>query len=439
MLVCTGGVAATQSLDGDSLPVFEEFIIGTTVGDADSDGDGLLDGREARGGTNPVHPDTDRDGVHDGAEIENGTDPNKKDTDGDGLSDHEELKPAKQRTIHSDSIDDGNTQLERVNGKTDPLISDTDKDGLSDGREVNTIGSSPVITDTDKDGLPDGVEVNKHRTDPTDADTDNDSLADGREIVAVGTDPRDADTDDDLAMDGMELNAETDPTSPDTDQDGFLDGVELSNHEHMADADPLRKDVFIEVDYADESLRPDDGSYTRLVNAFNDAPVSNPNGENRIAVHVIEASEPATGVDETLNMYEYVNRVYRDESVRETAGEGVFHVMVVEDVKHGSDDVSGVTSMDANGMLVEKHDRDITGSILMHELGHNLGLWETVYPGIDSNEKTWDEYPSVMNYNYPRYVPYEFSPGPGHDDWEYIEEHMEEELPNTTKLREEIS
>jgi len=57
----------------------------------------------------------------------------------------------------------------------------------------------------------------------------------------------------------------------------------------------------------------------------------------------------------------------------------------------------------------------------MHELGHNLGLSNEVYSGIDSYEISYYDYPSVMNYNW--------NPGnnidyttKGFNDWEYIDD-----------------
>jgi hypothetical protein len=78
--------------DGDGLPDWYEFIIGTTLQSPDSDGDGLPDGWEVRYGLQPTavddpSSDEDKDGLSLIAEYQAGTSPDNADTDGDGADD----------------------------------------------------------------------------------------------------------------------------------------------------------------------------------------------------------------------------------------------------------------------------------------------------------------------------------------------------------------
>ena len=55
-------------------------------------------------------------------------------------------------------------------------------------------------------------------------------------------------------------------------------------------AKPDRKDVFVEIDYmvgSDHTHKPMDAAIARIVKAFADAPVSNPDGTTGIALHVL--------------------------------------------------------------------------------------------------------------------------------------------------------
>ncbi len=77
-------------------------------------------------------------------------------------------------------------------------------------------------------------------------------------------------------------------------------------------------------------------------------------------------------------------------------------------------------------------------STFMHELGHVLGLHggdEVIgagyFPGIDNGSYSFDDYPSVMNYNAPDDY-YQYSDGSegasDHNDWEDIKSEMDDYL-----------
>lgn len=174
----------------------------------DFDGDGLSNINEVRAGTSVTNPDTDNDVLSDGLEANvYRTNPLVADTDNDGLQDG----------------------LEVFTYKTNPLVADSDGDGPSDGAEVDIHGTNPLVTDSDYDNLSDGQEVLVYKTSPLSADTDNDNLSDFAEITTYGTNPLAADTDNDGLSDYSEVNVyQTDPLDNDTDHDKLSDGTEVN-------------------------------------------------------------------------------------------------------------------------------------------------------------------------------------------------------------------
>lgn len=409
--------------DGDGLKDGQEVAMGADPNEEDTDDDGLRDGKEHELGTNPTVADTDGDGVDDGQEVERGTDPTDVDTDNDGVDDAREIEAGTNATLadtDGDGLDDG----AELDGPTDPTTADTDGDGLDDGREA-ALGTDPTAADTDGDGLDDGREVEvgtdptvkdtdrdgfddkrevNGPTNPTNPDTDGDGLTDGREIE-LGTDPTTADTDADQLGDGHELAIGTDPLGEDTDGDGFKDGWEVKETDTLPDADPLEKDVYVEIDWEPGCDVPRQ-QLDRVENTFANAPVAN-HGKNGIDLHLIYSGEIESPSFSTMDYlgegYHYAAFVENIDGI--LVGEartGVFHVQCQNTVRE-------------------------QGSIFMHELGHSLGLTDNVYRGIDSFDIPFSAYPSVMNYNSPR-SHYGLSDGDegrrDFDDWRYIEDHM---------------
>jgi hypothetical protein len=78
--------------DGDGLPTWREYVMGTDPYNADTNSNGLLDGDEALGGS-PTQPDPDGDGVPSVVEAVWGTDPWVADTDGDTVPDRADAFP----------------------------------------------------------------------------------------------------------------------------------------------------------------------------------------------------------------------------------------------------------------------------------------------------------------------------------------------------------
>nr|WP_282594651.1 hypothetical protein [Halomarina salina] len=285
------------------------------------------------------------------------------------------------------------------------------------------LDTDPTEADTDGDGLDDAAELDGP-TDPTRADTDNDGLDDGAE-QAAGSDPTVADTDEDGLTDGREADLGTDPTATDTDGDGFGDGEEVLEEERLPDADPLRKDVYVEVDYQAGATISDEERH-RIVESYADAPVSNPSGERGIALHLVVDEQ--VGGDSPVYWngrrgdWNDLGDFYYDRF--DNYGAGYHYAVVVDEL-----DDDRTIGLGAEGvMLVEDHPRAETGSTLMHELGHSLGIGSDTFTGVDSRERSVAEYPSVMNYNADNdfYGYSDGSSGDGDfDDWGYIEEHLD--------------
>ena len=372
-------------------------LAGVTVVDPDDDGEPVL--AELRAGTAPFDADTDGDGLADGAETRHGTDPTVADTDGDGLSDGSEVAQG-----------------------TDPLEPDTDGDGLDDATEVHEHGTDPLAADSDADGIDDAVELEAYGTDPTDADTDGDGLDDGTEVDDHGTDPTVADTDDDGLDDGPEVHEHrTDPTVADTDGDGLSDGAEVHRQDLFPDADPRSTDIYVEVDRM-EGVAFERAELERVVAAFDDAPLTNPDGSSGVDLHVV-ANEtiPRESSTDVVDLTHYRSRYF------DRAGKGYHYLVIVEDVAGDTDRGDVIGKAGLGTMMVESQSaRDHTGTVVMHELGHSLGLSPADFDGIDSTRYSFQEYTSVMNYNTPRdYYGFSSNGGPtSFDDWGSLENHM---------------
>ena len=441
------GATDIIAVDDDGVPAFIEIQRGTDLLVADTDSDGLDDGAEHRQGTDPTIADTDGDGVRDGREVNKlGTDPTEQDTDSDGLGDGEEIDAGTDPTA-VDTDDDGlDDAAELEPHGTDPTTADTDGDGLEDGAEINRHGTDPTAADTDTDGLSDSDEVQRYGTDPTDEDTDADGLADGAEVGRYNTNPTDVDTDgdgldddaevqeyntypdeSDSDLDGLADSAEvnthgTDPMYSDTDNDGLPDGSEVHNGELYPDADPLRTDIYVEVDSMVGKSLPDDEA-AEIVKRYDQANVSNPDGSTGFSLHFVESDTVPKEhrTDSTGSYRDYRNQYFNRSS------QGYHYLLIVKDAYSDGNDVSGVAGR--GEMLVQSYERydDVTGRVVMHELGHSVGLMPQAFDGIDSAKYAYEEYPSVMNYNHdPR--GYGYSDGSNSpndfDDWSYIEANL---------------
>ncbi|MDF9744000.1 hypothetical protein [Natrinema salsiterrestre] len=357
---------------------------------------GLVTGGVA-GGTTVLDPDSD--GVPPLVELRDGTAVFDADTDDDGLEDGAEKRYG-----------------------TDPTAADTDDDGLADGREVAEHGTDPLEADTDGDGLSDPDEIEEYGTDPTSADTDGDGLADGTELLEHGSDPTVADTDDDGLDDGPEVTEHgTDPTDSDSDGDGLSDGAEVHRQDLFPDADPLRTDIYVEIDTM-ERTHFEEGERERIVAEFDAAPLGNPDGSTGVTLHLIDGGTvPWESSTTTADLNGYRSRYF------DRRGMGYHYLVIVEDVGGDTRRTNVIGRARPGTMMVESlPGRDRTGSVAMHELGHSLGLSSADFEGIDTDRYSFGSYPSVMNYNAPGEY-YGFSAGDGSDDfddWSALDEQL---------------
>lgn len=203
----------------------------------------------------------------------------------------------------------------------------------------------------------------------------------------------------------------TDPGDPDTDDDGLRDGDEVNGVAGVdlpgMGADPLRKTIFVEIDWmegSDHSHRPSGQVLGIVTQAFADADVPNPDGSTGIDL-ILDRGAFGGG-----NSLAHTNRLpfsgsgfYTTKADNfDTARSGYFHYCVFGHTYESSGS-SGVAELYGDDLMVTMgYFINQTGSAtdqagtLMHELGHNLGLNHGGGDGINYKPN----YPSVMSYSY---------------------------------------
>lgn len=264
--------------------------------------------------------------------------------------------------------------------------------------------------------------MNTHGTDPTLADTDSDGLSDNADINTHGTDPRANDTDGDELDDGRELDLEADVLDGDTDDDGLPDGAEVDMTDWFSGANPVQKDIFVEVDYKYRLSR----SVIRDINEeFEQAPANNPDGTSRINVHIYYGDnlrcEDASGYTRDRIQYGCKSGV---ETVTSPDNAGYYYIQIVSTVERLSNAMSNGDLAVGSVALVELSSDEITGHIFMYEFGHLLNIRD---PGVDSRQRGYSEYRSAMNYLSPG-----DSIGYARSDWTDINQSVQR-VPGTTK------
>ncbi|MFO0969076.1 MAG: hypothetical protein U0793_26275 [Gemmataceae bacterium] len=211
----------------------------------------------------------------------------------------------------------------------------------------------------------------------------------------------------------------------DSDGDGLLDrwernGVDINN-DGVVDldlpalgADPLHKDLFIEVDSM-VGRAPAPAAITQLVNAFAAAPqalVQNPDGRDGVALHiqVDETDIPRTRWPNNFSAFDAVKGVRfgtpaerGDSNSAEilAAKAKTFRYAIFAD-RYGALGSSGLAKgtgkdffITLGGLRTPGGTPEEQAATFMHELGHSLGLGHGG-PGDDDNWKP--NYHSVMNY-----------------------------------------
>ena len=286
--------------------------------------------------------------------------------------------PVQDLTPASQVIEDPVSSDQQVLPPRDPgdLLHE---DGTLDGAKTRP-DLGPVTGDRDADGLTD-TEEREIGTDPNNRDTDGDALLDGWEVKGV---------------DGLRL---FDPAMP------------------GGKADPLHKDIYIEMDYMERIgtdaegstdvnvLGPGEPVIEILLAAFKGAPVKNPDDLPGITLHLDLAAEPLGYIAELDSMAFQALKANNFDWSRRLR---VYHYMIWADRWKANDrsDWSGwsmeipysdfVVSLglwhsERGGDRFEK-----TGTF-MHELGHNLGLH---HGGGSDDDTQKPNHLSVMNYTW---------------------------------------
>lgn len=275
----------------------------------------------------------------------------------------------------------------------------TDNDGLSVYTEL-TSGTNPLVGDTDGDGISDAREM-RGPSDPTVEDTDYDDLNDSKE-----------------------MRYGTDPAEWDTDGDGIADGTEVKRgDELLPGADPLRKNIYVEIDYM-RSYKLSDSGKNNIIKMFADAPVNNPDGSTGIDLHIKRSEQ--VPLEQTTSDDSY--RDYK-EQYADNPGMGYFYVLLANDprIPERKDD-GRERYRGAGGPGTVYIKGDLSGvemeRIFVHEFGHALGLLPSVYSGIDSEQVPYSQYTSVMNYNSPENEYQYASNNSEFNDWKHIQDHM---------------
>lgn len=233
----------------------------------------------------------------------------------------------------------------------------------------------------------------------------------------------------------------------DTDGDGLLDIWETNglNIEGVTvdlpamGADPDHKDIFVEIDWMGDpgdghSHAPDPDAIQEIVDAFDNAPVSNPDGTTGIHLHVdYGPTSPLTwGSDATWGLLSDGDELTHQNNISTCSGtsfswsgfdtvknanfqesrEAVFHYNVwAHDLCSSLAGTSGISRngsgatfgdgasdfiVSLGGWSGQTGTEDQQAGTFMHELGHNLGLRH----GGEDHTQWKPNYLSVMNYSF---------------------------------------
>ncbi len=375
--------------------------------------DGIIDWRESWNIKDP-----DKDGLITIKEEEIGTDFNKSDTDEDGLCDGDEFL-----AYH-----------------TDPLSQDTDEDRLSDEEEIMSYYTNPLEKDSDGDNLIDGEEVLDYNSDPNEKDIDlyrikvnltqrdgsiddrereylrllaSDRLNISKQILDYGPhidgilteeeleNSRDRDSDGVIKI--VEEKIGTDPDNSDTDRDGLLDGWEIYSFQRKGfkpvplveyGANPLHKDIFIEV-IGEEKMS--ENTKKTIISTFANAPVSNPDGDDGITLHIDDDTPGFSLGGENAKISEYDQNKVGNEHPRY----GLFYFCKVTELDGwgGYGDVPGYNFMIDSDFINR-------GEYFFHEIGHNILGWIDEENRIDIDDTIHSKYPGYAMYSAPTKVNY---------------------------------
>ncbi|AAV45986.1 unknown [Haloarcula marismortui ATCC 43049] len=264
------------------------------------------------------------------------------------------------------------------------------------------VGTSPQVN-TASGGGADTPDVQQAQADANATDTDGDGLSDSLERSVYDTDPTDADTD----------------------GDGYPDGMEVRCEQAIPDADPLRTDIYVEVD-STQSTTLSDPVRTSIVETFENAPVSNPDGSTGIDIHLVtdDTNLSANGTVYSKSRAGAGNDIYDFRANHsEYRSDGYYYVLLTDDVAYNGDDYFVGAGRPEIAAMERFDSPKITASLFMHEFGHAMGL-DAHQDGIDEERYSQTEYDSVMNYN-GLYRQLSYSNGTdsvGRNEWQFVAE-----------------
>ena len=293
-------------------------------------------------------------------------------------------------------------------------------------------------------------------------DYDNDTLPYWVETNVYGTDPTFDNTGEDFDLDGVPIEWEhrwgfnpllwEDHEQYDPDQDSLTNIEEYLTRDFGSD--PFRQDIFLELDYMEES--PDG-----IISVIPDEAIEllkNPFHRRNIVFHIdsgfVDGGEILPFDDNVV--FDEVREIYNNNFLNNDENHwkrGVFHYgIIVYDCTPGGYGFSGDVSPymgyipGTNGFVIsskhiEKNDRWILsksldycyGSAIMHEMGHNFGRrWGDPFGcDVQRSKRPWQigywlfgNYKSIMNYRY-TYKIFDYSDGShgrrDSNDWEAID------------------
>lgn len=220
----------------------------------------------------------------------------------------------------------------------------------------------------------------------------------------------------------IELGPTPDQPDKDTSGDGIADEL-LLTADVFEDADPLRKNVFVEADYQNTIERETVARQLEEARqVFAQAPIRNPDGSMGIDLHYV--IDDRLEIDGTVSNQD-LDQIEREQFDRHLRGH--FYMLFIQDAA----DALGFATNQAKTLVAEP-----SPTTPLHELGHAVGLG-SIYLGVDQTRYSFAEYPSVMNYNAPRYATV-FADETGHpeaaNDWEIIERRLPRDQALTSLL-----
>ena len=173
-----------------------------------------------------------------------------------------------------------------------------------------------------------------------------------------------------------------DRPTPDADSDRLKDSWERAGETPdgvaLPDADPRRKDLYVQVSYGGGMIPLSDAEKAQLREIWAQMPVENPDGSTGVRLHIDDQRPDGGGLGTTVSMsagrYEQVHAYYTDEHVGDRRCR--YHQVVVGTVTR--DGADGAATTPGYAAVVDGERRDYGGEytarvhVITHELLHNV-------------------------------------------------------------------